>query len=94
MKTGSILLCMVLSLLFSCERQDAMPSIKDVKQTHEAQLMALPDVVSVGIGQDEHGKAAIVIGLAKPNAATASKIPDDIDGYAVIVRTTGAIKAQ
>ena len=94
MKSGGIVLCVVLSLLFSCGRQEAMPSIKDVKRTHETRLLALPDVVSVGIGQDEHGKAAIVIGLAKPNAATAAKIPDDIDGYSVIVRTTGSIKAQ
>ena len=94
MKTGGVVLCLLLSLIISCDRQDDMPSIKEVKRNHEARLMALEDVVSVGIGRDDQGNAAIVIGLAKPNTATAAQIPDKIDGFAVIVRTTGPVKAQ
>jgi hypothetical protein len=71
-----------------------MPSIQDVKRGHEAQLLALPDVVSVGIGKDADGRLAIVVSLANPNPATEARIPADIDGHPVIVRVSGPIKAQ
>ncbi len=71
-----------------------MKSIKEVKRSYEAELLALPDVVSVGIGKGEEGSAAIIVGLAKPNPKTKARIPENIDGYPVIVRLTGAIRAQ
>ncbi|MCG8344391.1 MAG: hypothetical protein MI685_04400 [Chlorobiales bacterium] len=71
-----------------------MESIKEVKRLHEAELLTLPDVVSVGIGKGEEGSAAIIVGLAKPNPETRARIPDRIDGYPVIVRLSGTIRAQ
>ncbi|NNL76089.1 MAG: hypothetical protein HKO68_07115 [Desulfobacterales bacterium] len=69
-------------------------SIKDVKTQYEAQLLQLPGVVSVGIGRDENGKPAILVGLAHPNPATESQLPTRLGGYLVVTRTVGQIKAQ
>jgi len=70
------------------------PSIKDVKAKYEAQLLQLPGVVSVGIGRDENGQAAIIIGLESPNPETESKLPTNLEGYPVKVRIVGEIRAQ
>ena len=70
------------------------PSIQEVKKRHEPRLLALPGVVSVGIGLDEKGQSAIIIGLESPNPETETKLPAELDGYSVIVRITGRIKAQ
>ena len=38
-------------------------SIKEVKAEHESRLIAMPGVVSVGLGQDTSGNPVIVIGV-------------------------------
>ena len=70
------------------------PSIREVKKIHESRLLALPGVVSVGIGLDKKGHSAIIIGMDSPNPATEMKLPAEIDGYSVVVRITGPIKTQ
>jgi len=69
-------------------------NIKQVKAEHEQMLLALPGVVSVGIGLDSNGNQAIIIGLEKTDSAIKPEIPSELDGYAVIVRQVGAIEAQ
>jgi hypothetical protein len=73
---------------------DMSPSIKDVKTKYEAQLLQMPGVVSVGIGRDENGKPAVIIGLESPNPETESKLPTKLEGYPVRIQTVGQIKAQ
>ena len=68
--------------------------IYDIKRQNEAQLMSLPGVVSVGVGRDQNGKPAIVVGLAVATPATAQQVPDNIGGYPVIIQNVGTIKAQ
>ena len=70
------------------------PSIKEVKTKYESQLLQLPGVVSVGIGRDESGQPAIVIGLESADPATESKLPANLEGYPVKVSIVGKIKAQ
>ena len=70
------------------------PTIQEVKKIHETRLLALPAVVSVGIGLDKEGQSAIIIGLDSPNPETERKLPAEIDGYSVVVKVTGQIKAQ
>lgn len=70
------------------------PSIREVKKIHEPRLLALPGVVSVGIGLDKKGQSAIIIGLESPNPETETKLPTELDGYSVVARITGPIKAQ
>ncbi|MGD8522080.1 MAG: hypothetical protein PVF56_13120 [Desulfobacterales bacterium] len=70
------------------------PSIREVKKIHEPRLLALPGVVSVGIGLDKNNQSAIIIGMNSPNPETETKLPAELDGYSVVVRITGPIKAQ
>ena len=69
-------------------------SIKDVKRRHEAGLLQLPGVVSVGIGRDDSGQPAIIVGLTAANPETESRIPKALEGYPVIVQVVGKITAH
>ena len=54
----------------------------------------MPGVVSVGIGLDPSGNQAIIVGLEAPNPETETNIPDMVEGFPVIVRIIGSLKAQ
>lgn len=69
-------------------------SIKDVKARHEARLLALPGVVSVGIGRAEDGTSAIIVGLDAPRPNMAPQIPQSLEDFPVVVQVVGPIKAQ
>lgn len=74
---------------------DNMPlSIKEVKKQHETRLLQLPGVVSVGIGLDENGQSAIIVGLDKPSPETEARLPAQLEGYPLVLRIVGSIKAQ
>ena len=70
------------------------PSIKEVKIKHEARLMALPGVVSVGIGRAKDGSSAIIVGLDAANPSIETQIPQSLEDYPVVVQVIGAIKPQ
>jgi hypothetical protein len=57
-------------------------------------LLALPGVVSVGIGKDANGNPAIIVGLDKPRPTTESQIPNTLEDFAVVTKIAGTIKAQ
>lgn len=70
-----------------------MPSeINDVLQQHAARLMALPNVVSVGIGEKD-GRPAILVGVTEQvpveEPASEERIPETIDGHPVDVQVIG-----
>ena len=56
--------------------------------------MALPGVVSVGIGLDQKGQAAIIIGLDGSNPEVEAQLPDNLEGYTVVLKDVGPVKAQ
>ena len=68
-------------------------SIRHAKKQHEARLLQLPDVLSVGIGKDENGSPAIIVGLKCPNPQTESQIPARLEGHPVQIRIVGNIRA-
>jgi hypothetical protein len=70
------------------------PTIQEVKAEHVDRLMALPGVVSVGIGRDSAGNPAIVIGLDGPRPETRAQLPASLGDYPVVVHVTGPIRAQ
>ena len=70
------------------------PSIQDVKKKHEARLMSLPGVVSVGIGRDPQGNPAVIVGLDSPRSETQARIPPQLDGYPLQIQIVGPLKAQ
>jgi hypothetical protein len=71
-----------------------IPSIQDVKKKHEARLMSLPGVVSVGIGRDPQGNPAVIVGMDSPRAETQAQIPTQLDGYPLLIQIVGPLKAQ
>ena len=96
MRAWAVLLACMLSLsgLQCCGNETHMKSIQETKRTHETRLLALPDVVSVGIGMDADGEEAIIVGLAAPNPETQALIPQKLGEYPVIVRISGSVRAQ
>ncbi|MEN8181295.1 MAG: hypothetical protein ABFS46_02035 [Myxococcota bacterium] len=69
-------------------------SIADVKARHEKRLMAESGVVSVGIGQDAEGRPVIVVGVEGEAEAVARRLPSELDGHPLCVRSVGQIRAR
>lgn len=69
-------------------------NIQQAKEKHQARLMALPGVVSIGIGRSPEGENVIIIGLDGIYPKTAEKLPEELEGHKVISQTIGEIKAQ
>lgn len=89
-----LLIGLLFCTLTYCKDNTMTDEIYNVKRQNEARLMSLPGVVSVGVGQDQDGKPAIVVGMAAANPTTVQQMPKKIGGYPVIVQTVGAIRAQ
>ena len=91
---------LVALLIFSavipaCRQEPDIPSsIQEVKAKHASQLLERPGVVSVGLGRDENGDAAIIVGLEAPRPETGALLPHSLEGYPVITRVIGPVKAQ
>ena len=68
-------------------------TIQDVKKKHSARLLALPGVVSVGIGRDAGGNPVLVVGLRDSRPETLGAVPDDLEGFPVKKQVTGPIRA-
>lgn len=94
MRTGQCFLAVVLFTVTTLATgEDVMqPSIQEVKREHEARLLALPGVVSVGIGRDGKGNAVIVVGLDKARTETEAEIYKTLGNTPVIVQIVGIIK--
>jgi hypothetical protein len=96
MKAAWLLVPLLLlsAFLFSGDNPMTNPSIQDVKKKHEAKLMSLPGVVSVGIGLDPGGRLAVIVGLDKSRPEVQAQIPSQLEGHPLIVQILGPIKAQ
>ncbi len=92
--TGRCLLTMVwLTAATAVAGENIMqPSIQEVKQQHEARLLALPGVVSVGIGRDSKGEPVIVVGLDKVRVETEVEIHKTLGDTPIIMQIVGTIK--
>jgi len=82
------------AILFSGDNPMPIPSIQDVKKKHEAKLMSLPGVVSVGIGLEPGGRPAVIVGLDKSRPEVQAQIPSQLEGHPLIIQILGPIKAQ
>ena len=89
-----LIILLVLPAIAMSEDSKMPKSIKDVKTQHEERLLQLPGVVMVGIGQDENGNPAIIVGLERPDPETESQLPTRLEDYPVVVRIVGRVKAQ
>lgn len=70
-----------------------MPSITDVLKRHTDSLMAIPGVVGVGQGEQD-GAPTVYVMVAKLTDSLRSTLPHSIEGYAVVVKESGEIRAQ
>jgi hypothetical protein len=103
---GVLPACLVLAFTLGgsgCRRQAGgsdshgsmvMPSktIEQVQQEHTDEWMAIPGVVGVAIGQDQ-GRPCIVILAASETGQARKRIPSRVDGYAVVIQSSGPIRA-
>lgn len=92
--SGRFALALAFAAATAFGRGEMPPSIQEVKARHEAQLMARPGVVAVGIGSDADGKPAIVVSLDRERPEVRASVPAEIDGYAVRVQVIGPVRAQ
>jgi hypothetical protein len=68
-------------------------TIEEIKQQHEEKWLSMPGVVSVGIGLGRGKEKVIYVGVST-SIAFKDSIPAHIEGYKVVVRKTGMIRAQ
>jgi len=73
---------------------EKMPTIQEVKARHESRILALPGVVSVGVGRNPDGQPCIVVGFASPRPQTEEKIPAVLEGYPVRIEIIGPLEAR
>ncbi|HXF82216.1 MAG TPA: hypothetical protein VNN19_05635 [bacterium] len=66
--------------------------IQEVKKAHEARLLALPGVVSVGIGRGEGGEEVIVVCLDRRRPRTLAALPPSLEGFPLRVEITGPVR--
>jgi hypothetical protein len=66
--------------------------IEDVQLRHEQQLMNIPGVTGVGIGE-QNGQPVIVIMVQQRTAELNKQLPKQLDGYGVKVEVSGEITA-
>ena len=87
---------LVVALIASAcaEEPQVSPSIQEVTAKHAEELMAIPGVVSVGIGRNEQGSAIIVVGLERQSPAAQESLPQSLDGFEVRAEIVGRFRAQ
>lgn len=88
------ILALLISWTGSAAERGMPPTIQEVKARHAPRLLALSDVVSVGIGRDAEGHEVIVIGLAGARPETQARLPAQLEGYPVRVEIIGTVKAR
>ena len=68
--------------------------INTVRIKHQSRLMAIPGVVLVGIGQNNHGQSVIVVGVESLEELAKITLPEELDGYPVRVQIMETIRDQ
>jgi hypothetical protein len=69
-------------------------TIQEVKEKHQASILKIEGVISIGIGLKKDRTPAIIIGLKQENQDLMQSIPSVLEGYPVEVQIIGPIKAQ
>ena len=66
--------------------------IADVLREHTDSLMALPGVVGTAQGELD-GKPCVMVLVVELTDELKAQIPEELDGYPVVISETGEIKA-
>ena len=67
-------------------------TIVEVIKEHTEELMSIPGVVGIGKGLC-NDKPCIKVLVIEPTLELAQKIPDNLQGYQVMIEDTGEIRA-
>ncbi|MFC1981631.1 hypothetical protein ACFLVN_05270 [Chloroflexota bacterium] len=67
--------------------------IEEVLKEHSASLLFVPDVVGIAQGQHQ-GNPCISIFVIKKTPELLKQIPSAIEGYMVVVKESGEIRAR
>jgi hypothetical protein len=85
-------------LAFCCqtgkESRDTMPDrdIKSVMDAHVQEMMAIPGVTGVAIGELDNGTPCIMVLVVELNDEVARKIPKVLEGHPVLTVESGEFK--
>ena len=88
-----LILCLLSSQLHGEDRA-VSPTIQEVNAKHAERLLAMPGVVSVGIGKNPDGQLAIIVGLDGPRPESVHQLPTILEGYPVRVEVMGPVKTR
>ena len=92
----AVLLCVAISLGMTCSQNGnkvSMPrDINTVKEAHTQELMAVPGVVGVYVGELNDHTPCIVVMVTKRTQEVEQKIPKTLEGHPVKVDETGVIR--
>lgn len=66
--------------------------INQVVQEHAAELMAIEGVTGLFIGQSKSGKPNITVMVIEKNKKLKERIPQDLEGYPVVIHESGVIR--
>ena len=88
-----LILCLLSSQLHG-EDRTVLPTIQEVNAKYADRLLAMPGVVSVGIGKNPDGQFVIIVGLDGPRQKTVEQLPKVLEGYPVRVEVIGPVKAR
>lgn len=70
----------------------AQREINIVKEGHTAELMALPGVIGVAVGEEEDRTPCIVVLVVELTPELERKIPKTLEGHPVRIEESGEIR--
>jgi hypothetical protein len=74
------------------EKEMTVKTIVEVLKEHTEKLMSIPGVVGIGKGL-YNGKPCIKVLVIEPTLELAQKIPDNLEGYQIMIEDTGEVRA-
>jgi hypothetical protein len=69
-------------------------TILEAKKKHEASIMKIEGVISIGIGYRNDKTPAIIVGLRQEKESMIKSIPSVLEGYPVEIQIIGTVNAQ
>jgi hypothetical protein len=91
--TAAILALVLAFAACASDRPPDRSPADEVKQRHEAELMSIPGVVGVGLGQCD-GQACIKVLVERETPEVAETVPTNLEGVRVVLEEIGQVSAQ
>ena len=75
-------------------QEAAMPDrpIEEVLADHDDAIMAIPGVTMIYVGADAQGEPLIKVGVDRATPELEERIPDQLEGWPVVVVETGEVR--